>query len=65
MTEGTSILWRRLDLSGHELATLTSHDGGWALAGTVLVAHEGRPCQLKYAVECDDAWRTRSAEAHS
>lgn len=58
---GDSILWRRLDLPGHELARLEAREDGFALSGTALFLHEGRPCCLEYAVTCDPAWRTVSA----
>lgn len=57
----TSILWRRLDLSGHEACRLFSKDGAWALSGTAVFAFEGQGCRLQYEVECDATWRTRSA----
>ncbi|HTE47906.1 MAG TPA: putative glycolipid-binding domain-containing protein [Gemmatimonadaceae bacterium] len=52
------ILWRRLDLQGHEFADLTSDGTGWLLSGVALVVHEGRPCRLEYRIECDAAWHT-------
>jgi hypothetical protein len=56
-----AILWRRLDLPGHDSARLSPHDGGWLLAGTALFAHDGLPCRLDYRVLCDAAFRTESA----
>lgn len=58
MTE--SILWRRLDLPGHEIGTLEAVDGGWRLSGTALFAHEQRPGRLDYVVTCDAGWRTNA-----
>lgn len=58
--ERSTILWRRLDMPGHEVAELTRADGGWELAGIALLAHEGRPCRLEYRIVCDAGWRTRS-----
>lgn len=55
------ILWRRLDIPGHELADLRQARHGWELAGTALLAHAGRPCRLDYVIDCDPSWRTRSA----
>jgi hypothetical protein len=59
---GTRILWQRLDLPGHEISALAPRTGGWLLDGTVLVVHEGRPCQLSYRIECDAEWETKSVE---
>jgi len=56
-----TILWRRLDLPGHEISRLEAREDGFALSGTALFLHEGRPCRLEYAVTCDAAWRTVSA----
>lgn len=56
-----AILWRRLDVPGHDCARLSPRDGGWLLAGTALFAHDGLPCRLDYRVLCDAAFRTESA----
>ncbi len=58
------ILWRRLDLPGHEISTLDTRAGGWQLAGTALLAHKARPCRLDYRIECDADWQTRSVRIH-
>jgi hypothetical protein len=55
------VLWRRLDLPGHESARLFAEGAHWHLHGTAVFAHEGRPCRLDYRVVCDLAWRTQSA----
>lgn len=54
------ILWRRLDLPGHEFGRLEPRGDNWELSGTALFLHE-RPCKLDYAVVCDSDWRTQSA----
>jgi len=56
-----SILWRRIDLAGHEVAELAPSGAGWRLAGVALFAHEERPCRMEYAILCDAAWRTTQA----
>jgi hypothetical protein len=57
-----TILWRRLDLPGHEAAILERRaQRGWELRGTAVFAYEGRPCRLDYVVVCDADWRTDSA----
>jgi hypothetical protein len=55
------ILWRRLDLEGHEAARLVPLGGGWRLAGLAVLAHEGEACALDYAIDCDASWKTVSA----
>lgn len=56
-----AILWRRLDLPGHEACRLTEREAGWDLAGTAIFAYEGQACRLDYAIACDEQWRTLSA----
>lgn len=56
-----SILWRRLDMPGHELGKLVRRADGWELSGTAVFAHERAPCKLDYSVLCDLGWRTTSA----
>lgn len=57
-----TILWRRLDLPGHEIATLDELDHGWKLSGTALFSSEHGPTRLDYTVVCDSVWRTDSAQ---
>ncbi|MDX8538056.1 putative glycolipid-binding domain-containing protein [Mesorhizobium abyssinicae] len=56
-----SILWRRLDLEGHDACLLCEADDGWKLRGHALFVHDGKPCSLAYEADCDSGWRTRSA----
>jgi hypothetical protein len=55
------ILWRRLDVPGHEIAEVERVENGWQLRGTTVFAHEQRPCRLDYIVTCNDAWWTTAA----
>jgi uncharacterized protein len=64
----TNILWRRLDLPGHEAARITrtnSHQsvepGAWLLEGTATFLFEKQPCLLDYQIICGEGWQTRSA----
>jgi hypothetical protein len=52
------ILWRRMDVPGHEVAQIS---GRWRLTGTAIFLHDGQPAKLDYSVDCDPTWRTRSA----
>lgn len=60
MTE--TVLWRRLDLPGHEIATLNELNHGWMLSGTALFSSEQGSTRLDYSVVCDSGWRTNSAQ---
>ena len=47
------MLWRRLDLPGHEIARLEALDEGWKLFGTAIFAYQRDPSKLDYVVICD------------
>lgn len=55
------ILWRRLDLPGHEFAALAALNDFWELSGSAVFAHDGTPCRLDYFIRCDSRWHTRLA----
>jgi hypothetical protein len=55
------ILGRRLDVPGHDAASLRLGSGGAVLSG-MAVFEEGGPTALAHAVHTDAAWRT--TEAH-
>lgn len=55
------ILWRRLDVPGHESCRLDSDGERRHLVGSAIFAHEGQACRLEYEVTADLAWRTQSA----
>ena len=57
----TSILWRRLDVPGHEYLELRSQPSGWLLDGTALFEHDRQPTRLAFQVNCDERWTTVSA----
>jgi hypothetical protein len=61
MSKEQSILWRRLDLPGHEACRLVTLDYGWDVAGTAVFEYETQVCQLQYSINCDQKWMTRSA----
>jgi hypothetical protein len=56
-----SILWRRIDMPGHDFCTLQKIEDGWRLVGGAVFSEEEIPCLLNYEVTCDTAWRTLSA----
>lgn len=60
MTDST-ILWRRLDLPGHESARVFSQNSRRHLAGTSVFTHDRQPCRLDYSITCDSTWHTLSA----
>ncbi|HWS71623.1 MAG TPA: putative glycolipid-binding domain-containing protein [Thermoanaerobaculia bacterium] len=54
-----TILWRRLDLPGHDACRLSSSGTDWQLSGTAVFLDEGRPTLLAYEVTCDEWWHVR------
>src|ERR1700730_17860288 len=48
-----TILWRRLDLPGHDTAVLLRRDDGWRLSGVAVFLESGRPCRLGDEIACD------------
>lgn len=55
-----TILWRDLDLRGHEACRLYGLENEWRLEGTAVFIHEGRACRLSYLIACDSGWNTLS-----
>jgi hypothetical protein len=53
--------WRRLDVPGREEACVERTANRWRLTGELDVADAGVVAHLRYAIECDTQWRTRSA----
>lgn len=56
-----TILWRRLDVPGHETVRIYADDDGWYLDGAAIFLNEGEPCRLEFLIECDKDWSTASA----
>jgi hypothetical protein len=55
-----SILWRRLDVPGHDACRLERNATAWQLDGAAVFRQEdGRIGQLHYRVRCDLHWHTQ------
>jgi hypothetical protein len=63
-TTTAAILWRRLDMPGHDACRLDHTADGWCLQGAAVFSQEGMPACLDYRVACDRAWRTREGAVH-
>jgi hypothetical protein len=59
VSEGEAILWRRLDLPGHDAAIIEPIADGWRLSGVAVVVESALPCRVEYDVACDLRWITR------
>ena len=55
------ILWRRLDLPGHDAASLRAIENGMEIRGMAVFHEEGNPTALHYSVRSDTEWRTIEA----
>lgn len=55
----TTMLWKRLDVPGHDACRLEQREGVWQLEGTAVFRHEGAAARLDYHVTCDEAWRSQ------
>jgi hypothetical protein len=54
-----TVLWERIDRTGHESARLRAAGEDRILEGTAVFDHEGAPCRLGYFVVCDERFHTR------
>lgn len=55
-----SILWRRLDMPGHDACRLERHGEAWQLDGAAVFRDaSGRPARLDYRVHCNKAWHAQ------
>ena len=58
MNEEVTILWRRLDLPGHEIASIRRRLDGWRIVGVAVFVGVGSPCRIEYNIKCDAQWTT-------
>jgi hypothetical protein len=58
---GSAVLWRRVDVPGHDACRLDEVEDGWRLTGTAVYRLADAPARLDYRVTCDRSWRTRKA----
>ena len=62
-TTVAAVLWRRLDLPGHDACCLGTSAGAWRLDGAAVFRDDdGHPARLTYWVEADADWRTRRGQ---
>jgi hypothetical protein len=56
-----SVLWRRLDMPGHDACRIASIEGGYVLRGVAAFLETKRVCQLQYELIADSQFRTKTA----
>ena len=59
-----TILWTRVDGSGHESARLDETPRSSVLSGSAVFVEDALPVRLDYEIACDGEWKTRSAIVH-
>lgn len=59
MEHDHTILWRRLDVEGHDSCRVSRREDGWLLEGAAVFLDDGAPAKLDYEVACDEVWRSR------
>ena len=58
MESERSIIWKRLDVPGHEAVRLYGDEDGWYLDGAAIFRQDNEVCRIEYLIECDLDWRT-------
>lgn len=61
MAAEAQIIWRRLDLPGHDACRLWSEGGLWRIEGMAVWADPAGPAQLAYEISVGADWITHSA----
>lgn len=61
MASGAHILWRRLDLPGHDACRLWSEGAHWRFEGMAVWLGPQGPAQFAYEISVDEGWITHSA----
>jgi hypothetical protein len=64
MPAEATILWRRLDLPGHDAAALVESVDGAELRGMAVFRDQCGPTALHYRVRCSAGWQTSGADIH-
>lgn len=58
---GITILWKRLDVEGHDCCRMVQSDDGWVFDGKAVFVEAGDAVALDYGFSCDSQWRTKRA----
>ena len=59
MQSNDMVVWKRLDLPGHEFAEFSSDAQSHTLTGSAVFVAEGKSCMLSYKVVCNELWQTQ------
>ena len=61
LPDESRICWKRLDVPGYEESLITRTTSGWQLTGELTVEEVELSARLRYRINCDENWLTRSA----
>lgn len=61
MANGQAIIWRRVDIPGHEYSRITTENLQNIIEGAAILTYEKQFCKLDYKIICDADWQTLSA----
>jgi hypothetical protein len=56
------MLWRRIDVPGHDACRLEQRTDGWCLEGASIFRHRNGPAHIAYSIQCDPNWQTLSGQ---
>ena len=56
-----TILWRGIEMPGHEHCSVYQEAGRWFVSGAAVFHSDTEPCRLEYLIECNSAWETSAA----
>jgi hypothetical protein len=59
-----AVLWKRVDVPGHDACRLDEGPAAWTIRGTAVFREAGTPAMLAYEVVCDLAWHTHHGRIH-
>ena len=62
METSAAIVWRNIDLNGHEYCRVYFQNERWYLSGAAVFVRDNRPAHLEYDIECNSAWQTLSVK---
>lgn len=57
-----TIMWRRLDIPGHDGCRLLRAKSANVLEGTAVFRHQDEPAVLRYKISTDAGWVSRQAQ---
>ncbi|QBY00501.1 aldehyde dehydrogenase family protein [Rhodophyticola sp. CCM32] len=56
-----SIMWRRIDVAGHEACSINQSGPSHVISGMAIYAAESSSVRIVYSVTCNDEWECRAA----